>query len=224
LGLKVRHDKDRPTNPDEPHDPDIPWVPVDPDIPWVPELDWEYPYYMDLYYTSETTPYLLCQELRKTWADWIDFYATDYGMDRKICEPLDWIVTETNQVALREQLGLDTRLSFEWISGQEQTTLETGLRMWMVDEVLWERPKIDITWDRSQSLALHADFITQADNQHLGYTGVEYYPLKQYEIKRNTPYFTISLFEEVTLRPIELPEDGKDYVVIEAVISRKYEV
>jgi hypothetical protein len=58
----------------------------------------------------------------------------------------------------------------------------------------------------------------------LGYTGSEYSIFKEYEIKKNTPYFTIKLFEDETLREIELPTDNKDYVVIEAVISRKYEV
>jgi hypothetical protein len=71
---------------------------------------------------------------------------------------------------------------------------------------------------------LTADFITQADNQHLGYTGSEYAIFKEYEIKKNTPYFTIKPFEDETLREIELPKDNKDYVVIEAVISRKYEI
>jgi hypothetical protein len=57
----------------------------------------------------------------------------------------------------------------------------------------------------------------------LGYTDSEYSIFKEYEIKRNTPYFTISLWEDETRQPIELPSDKKDYVVIEAVISRKYE-
>jgi hypothetical protein len=78
-------------------------------------------------------------------------------------------------------------------------------------------------WNR-QDLILTADFITQADNQHLGYTGSEYSTFKEYEIKKNTPYFTISLWEDETMNPVKLPSDKKDYVVIEAVISRKYEV
>jgi hypothetical protein len=81
------------------------------------------------------------------------------------------------------------------------------------------RAVVTMPWNR-QDLLLSADFINQADNQHLGFTGTQYYPLKEYNIKRNTPYFMISLFEENNLRPIELPADGKDYVVIEALISR----
>jgi hypothetical protein len=79
------------------------------------------------------------------------------------------------------------------------------------------------TWNR-QDLLVQADFITQADNQHLGYTDSEYSIFKEYEIKKNTPYFTISLFEDETMKPLSLPSDNKDYVVIEAVISRKYEL
>jgi hypothetical protein len=56
----------------------------------------------------------------------------------------------------------------------------------------------------------------------LGYTGCEYNFIKQYEIKKNTPYFTISLFEDGTMKEVELPSDNKDIVVIEAVIQRSY--
>jgi hypothetical protein len=81
------------------------------------------------------------------------------------------------------------------------------------------RTAVTMNWNH-QDLLVTADFIQQADNQHLGFTGSEYVPLKEYNIKRNTPYFTIALWEDETGLPVELPEDGKDYVVIEAVISR----
>jgi hypothetical protein len=77
---------------------------------------------------------------------------------------------------------------------------------------------------RPQELLLHADFVQQVDTQHLGYTGCEYANIKKYEIKRNTPYFSIYLFEHATMEPVELPSDGKDYVVLEVVIYNEYEV
>jgi hypothetical protein len=82
------------------------------------------------------------------------------------------------------------------------------------------RPILKFLWDRRCDLLVKADFIEQADSQYLGFTGNDYYPLKQYEIKKNTPYFTISVFDDATMLPVELPEDGRDYVVIEAVITR----
>jgi hypothetical protein len=78
-------------------------------------------------------------------------------------------------------------------------------------------------WNR-EPLLITADFIQQTDNQHLGYTGCEYNFIKQYEIKKNTPYFTISLWEDGTMNPVELPEDNKDVVVIEAIIQRSYDL
>jgi hypothetical protein len=81
------------------------------------------------------------------------------------------------------------------------------------------RPAIHMTWNR-EPLLVTADFVHQADNQHLGYTGCEFYPIKKYEIAKNTPYFTIRLWEDGTMNPVELPEDNKDIVVIEAIIER----
>jgi hypothetical protein len=81
------------------------------------------------------------------------------------------------------------------------------------------RPVIHINWNR-EPLLITADFVQQTDNQHLGYTGCEFYPIKKYEIAKNTPYFTIKLWEDGTMNPVELPEDNKDIVVIEAIIER----
>jgi hypothetical protein len=78
-------------------------------------------------------------------------------------------------------------------------------------------------WNR-EPLLITADFVQQADNEHLGYTGCEYQMLKQYEIKRNTPYFTIALWEDGTMNPVELPSDNKDIVVVEATIQRTYDL
>jgi hypothetical protein len=78
-------------------------------------------------------------------------------------------------------------------------------------------------WNR-EPLLITADFIQQADTEHLGYTGCEYHLLKQYEIKRNTPYFTISLWEDGTMNPVELPSDNKDIVVVQPIIQRTYDL
>jgi hypothetical protein len=74
-------------------------------------------------------------------------------------------------------------------------------------------------WNR-EPLLITADFVHQTDNQHLGYTGCEFYPIKKYEIAKNTPYFNIRLWEDGTMNPVELPADNKDIVVVEAVIER----
>jgi hypothetical protein len=82
-----------------------------------------------------------------------------------------------------------------------------------------QRPAIHMTWNR-EPLLITADFVHQTNNQHLGYTGCEFYPIKKYEIAKNTPYFNIRLWEDGTMNPVELPEDNKDIVVIEAIIER----
>jgi hypothetical protein len=78
-------------------------------------------------------------------------------------------------------------------------------------------------WNRGQ-LLVQADFIHQTDNQHLGYTGCEYAILKKYEVQRNTPYFTLTFWDAATMRPVELPEDGMDQVVMEVIIQNELEV
>jgi hypothetical protein len=78
-------------------------------------------------------------------------------------------------------------------------------------------------WSR-ENLLVTADFVHQTNTQHLGYADCEYSNIKKYEIIRNSPYFTLSLWDSATMRPIELPEDGKDYLVMEALIYNDYEV
>jgi hypothetical protein len=78
-------------------------------------------------------------------------------------------------------------------------------------------------WSR-ENLLVTADFVRQTNTQHLGYADCEYSNIKKYEIIRNDPYFTLSLWDSATMRPIELPADGKDYLVMEALIYNDYEV
>jgi hypothetical protein len=181
-----------------------------------------YRHLINLYYASTDTPYFLLQSLNDQWQS--EF------VDNSTLRDYLWIRVDDTMFVLRETgqilfYGID----FEWVAVSDDTNTDCFSFGYVApggtnDPTNFVRPSLKLNWDRSQNLLLRADFITHADEQHLGYTGSEYYPLKQYEIKKNTPYFTISLFEENNLRLIERPEDGRDYVVIEAVISRKYEV
>jgi hypothetical protein len=78
-------------------------------------------------------------------------------------------------------------------------------------------------WDREDVL-IRASFVQQTQNQHLGYTGVDYNTPKKFQIIHNSPIFTISLWSQSTLPPVELPSDNRDYVVMECVVYRDYNV
>jgi hypothetical protein len=181
-----------------------------------------YRHLINLYYTSTDTSYFLLQRLNDQW-------QTQF-VDNPTLRDYLWNRVNDTMFVLRETGDiLFFNVTFEWVTMSDDMNPDCFSSGYVVpsgsaNPTLFIRPSLSLKWDRTQGLLLTADFITQAENQHLGYTGYDFYPLKQYEIKKNTPYFTISLFEENNLRPIELPEDGKDYVVIEAVISRKYEV
>jgi hypothetical protein len=91
-----------------------------------------------------------------------------------------------------------------------------------IDNVTFGKPVLKM-WDR-QNILVRANFVEQTQNQHLGYTGIDYNLPKKYDVPHNTPTFTISLFSEATLQPIELPDDGKDYVCIECIMYREYNI
>jgi hypothetical protein len=69
-------------------------------------------------------------------------------------------------------------------------------------------------WDRDE-LLIRTNF-----TNHLGITGNVYSPPKMYYF--NPPLsksFQIELYDAYTLNPVELPEDNKDYIVIEAILK-----
>jgi hypothetical protein len=179
-----------------------------------------YNHSISLYYTSLDTPYILLQALNEIWRD-------QFGNKDQLKEFAWYQYSDTTFILGETGVVRYFNPIFQWSIITGQTILECftlDMLSYVSGDITFNRPLLKLKSDRTQNLLLRADFITHADNQHLGFTGSEYYPLKQYEIKKNTPYFMISLFEENNIRPIELPEDGKDYVVIEAVISRKFEV
>ena len=73
-------------------------------------------------------------------------------------------------------------------------------------------------WNRDP-LLLEASFVDLAYDGYLGFTNSVFTPPKRYDIKSNTNRFTIQLFDGVSARPIVLPNDQKDQVIIEAIMS-----
>jgi hypothetical protein len=73
-------------------------------------------------------------------------------------------------------------------------------------------------WDRAECL-LKASFTNQTENRHLGYTNIQYYPVKFYHICKPCPIsFQIELFSSSGYT-VELPDDGLDYIVLECVVK-----
>jgi hypothetical protein len=74
-------------------------------------------------------------------------------------------------------------------------------------------------WDRGECL-LKSSFTNQTENRHLGYTNMQYNPIKFYHILKPCPItFKIELFTASGQFPVELPDDGLDYIVLECVIK-----
>ena len=73
-------------------------------------------------------------------------------------------------------------------------------------------------WDRNDVIEVTASFVKQTESQHLGYSGTTYNPIKYYKIDSSDQYFWIELAQVDAATPIELPNDDKDSVAIEAVL------
>ena len=72
-------------------------------------------------------------------------------------------------------------------------------------------------WSR-EALRVDASFVNLSNDRFLGYTDANYNPPKEYSIKDGSFDFEIQLFDSVTNVPIQLPEDKKDQLVIEAIM------
>lgn len=70
-------------------------------------------------------------------------------------------------------------------------------------------------------LEIRASFVNQTELQHLGYTGISFIPLKYYKINSTDTEFYIELLSKDGSKEIELVDDEKDCVVIEAVLTTK---
>jgi len=72
-------------------------------------------------------------------------------------------------------------------------------------------------WSR-EALRVDASFVNLTNDRFLGYTDASYNPPKEYSIKDGSFDFDIQLFDSVTNEPIQLPDDKKDQLVIEAIM------
>jgi len=104
----------------------------------------------------------------------------------------------------------------------------TGLTQF---ETKWRQAPIKITrtvygvvsirftsvWNRDP-LLLKCSFVDLAYDGYLGFTNSLFTPPKRYPIRSTTNKFTVQLFDGVSSKPIVLPIDQKDQVIIEAVM------
>jgi hypothetical protein len=113
----------------------------------------------------------------------------------------DAIVLDRLDSAVYAMTVIDSTHSFDPIGKIESKNNKIFINMWNRNELLLKSN------------------ISELDNSHLGYTDTSYSPLKMFYLNPPIPIsFTVELFDSSTLNPVELPEDGKDYIVIEAVI------
>jgi hypothetical protein len=89
-------------------------------------------------------------------------------------------------------------------------TYNRGTGAWFVVINMWNRGEI----------LVKSEISNYSPTSHIGYTGIQYDPPKTYLIPQpaaNT--FSIELVDGVNGSPVELPLDGRDYIVIEATIT-----
>lgn len=85
------------------------------------------------------------------------------------------------------------------------------------DHNLLKRITFTNIWNRD-TLAVHASFVDLSYHQWLGVCNEQYIPPKEYPITFDDQKFWIELFT-LDGRPVELPHDQKDQIVIEAMMN-----
>ena len=72
-------------------------------------------------------------------------------------------------------------------------------------------------WDREQ-LYITSSLVDMAENEYLGVSNYSYNPPKRYAKNNGDTKFNIDLYD-MTLNPVELPNDKQDTIIIEAILS-----
>jgi len=73
-------------------------------------------------------------------------------------------------------------------------------------------------WNRDP-LLIKSSFVDLAYDGYLGFTNSVFNPPKRFNIKSLSSRFNINLYDGVSAKPIVLPSDQKDQVIIEAIMS-----
>lgn len=71
--------------------------------------------------------------------------------------------------------------------------------------------------ERYEKYLVQASFVN-TKHQHLGFTGVQYQPVKYYKIENNVNEFHLGLFSEDGSKMLEFPKNKIDHFVIETLI------
>ena len=73
-------------------------------------------------------------------------------------------------------------------------------------------------WNRDP-LLIKSSFVDLAYDGYLGFTNSVFNPPKRFNIKSLSNRFNVNLYDGVSTKPIVLPSDQKDQVIIEAIMS-----
>ena len=72
-------------------------------------------------------------------------------------------------------------------------------------------------WNRDR-LYIASSLVDMAENEYLGVSNYSYNPPKRYAKNNGDTKFNIDLYD-MTLNPVELPNDKQDTIIIEAILS-----
>jgi hypothetical protein len=157
-------------------------------------------------FAPNATLYDFVAYLNDTWQNMIDNDAIRYGFEWRYYPEDDAIVLDKTPISTITNWRFElTARDFDLIGKIELINHDQQIVINM--------------WDRGECL-LKASFTNQTGNRHLGYTNIQYNPIKFYHIFAPAPVsFKIDLFTASGQFPVELPEDGLDYIVLECVVK-----
>jgi hypothetical protein len=166
---------------------------------------------------TETINYLYVFTPQSTLYDFVN-YLNEYWQksisNEGIKSGFEWRYYPNDNIIIFDKSPISTITDWRFPSVQSDDFLDIG-----TIEVTGSGHLIEIKmWDRGECL-LKASFTNQTMNHHLGYTNIQYYPIKFYHIYNPCPIsFEIELFT-TSGQPVELPDDGLDYIVLECVVK-----
>lgn len=141
------------------------------------------------------------------WLDYQDatYVSNDFKMITGLTDDQFWLDLA---FTVRGEMGLD---KFEELWGTNKVILECD------DDLRVTKITFNNIWDRC-TVRIAASFVDLAGHQYLGITNEQFIPPKEYSIVNGDQKFYLDLFS-LDGKPLELPSDQKDQLVIEAIMN-----
>jgi hypothetical protein len=165
--------------------------------------------------TSETVNYLYAFTPNVNLYNFVDYLNTAWQtLDDDLKNSFEWRYYPEDDSIIFDKTPISEIATWEL-----EATSSDFQHIGKIEVVNNKRLIVINMWDRAECL-LKASFTNQTENRHLGYTNMQYNPIKFYHILKPCPItFRIELYTASGQFPVELPDDGLDYIVLECVVK-----